>query len=1083
MEDYDDLRELKDSEPLMQDIISDDRKNNKRIKSYLFFGGIFLLVIVLLIIIILIISSSSKKEGGGEDESKITILKKDSEFLKPNNILNMKFELIQLENGLKVFLINDNYTSYSSFYVETPHGYAIDTLYGLAHLSEHLSFAGNSNIKEAYKMWDIVYSLGNSVLYAFTHANKIHYFFSVPEDINFEESLTTMQNYFMNPYYNTEIIKEEIQSVSSESTQKNNYFEIIGNQIITDLANEKTSFHGYGMGNNQTMNISQAETIKKFLIGNAIRAYDPKNLIYVIYSNKSIEQMEQLSAKILGKAQRKFDKSEYDEDDVKQREKNNKDINSADIDIFGDKLYLHTIVLNPTNNDNTVNIYINIKKFDFKAYNFELSDYLNYLMMSDSLFEILKSKKYIFNEKFLETKTDIFFENNVLLKLTLKITDDAYNNHLDDVLLIIYKYFKLIKENASKEMYFNNFKQKMEIISNNTQKEYFQKGKNQEIFTTLIEKYKYLGFEQFLKFGTPKEYNEENLKYFAERFSVENTFVLIGTNNNLTESKIFETFEKKKVYGFERTYNYSKLTNDFIDTINNDEPYENLTFREISTDYFTQKTEKVIPCFKEEKNTCKEKNEFDINEEDKYNGTILDESDKKFITIYQKDKSSETHLVNIYLNLAIQPRKELPPLIDIIVELIKSIYEMKLKNINEIKNTVQIINNNKNVSSFKIQTYSDVSENIFKKLIDVLNQNITQEELTLAKDNYINSINSQLYLSYSNIFMFKLYQFYNKGKDVTPTFPSWIIDQINLDSVTLTQEYSRNISQSKLLVAGNINEELVQKLHDYIKSVYDKNNDTNDTDNNFINTKEIKIKNNLNSHNSLTYVYNYYEKFEYKNEIDGIIMIGYLYNSTNLKLSSYLPYFINCGKGIFLHELKDKYMDAYGPFIGIITQNQYLKSNHVLIVLQGRMTEPDDIDEHVQIVLKNILEGKIKCPEFESIKKSLLFKEPQSTEKTPNNLFNKFINTNSQKNINEVNDILEDNDEYIPSSFEDVINEVKDIFINPKRITAYGYRSDIDEDEMNQRIENKKNNTHYYLNEDITPEFTNNISYLIDKDL
>ena len=212
-------------------------------------------------------------------------------------------------------------------------------------------------------------------------------------------------------------------------------------------------------------------------------------------------------------------------------------------------------------------------------------------------------------------------------------------------------------------------------------------------------------------------------------------------------------------------------------------------------------------------------------------------------------------------------------------------------------------------------------------------------------------------------------------------------------------------------------------------------------------------------------------------------MIAYLYNSTNLKLSSYLPYFINCGKGIFLHELKDKYMDAYGPFIGIITQNQYLNSNHVLIVLQGRMTEPDDIDEHVQIVLKNILEGKIKCPEFESIKKSLLFKEPQSTEKTPNNLFNKFINENSQKNINGVNDILEDNDEYIPSSFEDVINEVKDIFINPKRIAAYGYRSDIDEDEMNQRIENKKNNTHYYLNEDITPEFTNNISYLIDKDL
>ena len=62
-------------------------------------------------------------------------------------------ELIKLKNDLKVFLINDNYTSYSSFYVETPHGYAIDTFNGLAHLSEHLSFAGNSNSEKAYKMF------------------------------------------------------------------------------------------------------------------------------------------------------------------------------------------------------------------------------------------------------------------------------------------------------------------------------------------------------------------------------------------------------------------------------------------------------------------------------------------------------------------------------------------------------------------------------------------------------------------------------------------------------------------------------------------------------------------------------------------------------------------------------------------------------------------------------------------------------------------------------------------------------------------------------------------------------------------
>jgi hypothetical protein len=49
-------------------------------------------------------------------------------------------------------------------------------------------------------------------------------------------------------------------------------------------------------------------------------------------------------------------------------------------------------------------------------------------------------------------------------------------------------------------------------------------------------------------------------------------------------------------------------------------------------------------------------------------------------------------------------------------------------------------------------------------------------------------------------------------------------------------------------------------------------------------------------------------------------------------------------------------------------------------------------------VIKKIIDGEITCPEFESIKESILFKQPPNIEKTPNNLFNKFINSNLKKN-------------------------------------------------------------------------------------
>ena len=208
-----------------------------------------------------------------------------------------------------------------------------------------------------------------------------------------------------------------------------------------------------------------------------------------------------------------------------------------------------------------------------------------------------------------------------------------------------------------------------------------------------------------------------------------------------------------------------------------------------------------------------------------------------------------------------------------------------------------------------------------------------------------------------------------------------------------------------------------------------------------------------------------------------MIVLAYIYDENNTKLSDYLPYFIQCGKGIFLHELKDKYMDTYGPFIGLA---QFFQKSTILITLQGRMTDPEIMDEHIQIVLKEIIEGNIKCPEFDSIKKSILFKENQSIEKTPNNLFDKFINSNLNKDSNIYGNL--DENVNIPETFEEVVNEVKDIFIYPKRFGIYEYRYDIDEKEINKKIERKKENNIYYLNSKITVDYTNNITFLKDKD-
>ena len=112
---------------------------------------ILILSILLIALILLIIFVFAKSGDDDNKREEFTILKKNEDFIKPNSALNMEFELIELNNKLKIFLINDNYTSYSSFYAETSHGYAVDTINSLAHLSEHLSFAGNYTFNDSNK--------------------------------------------------------------------------------------------------------------------------------------------------------------------------------------------------------------------------------------------------------------------------------------------------------------------------------------------------------------------------------------------------------------------------------------------------------------------------------------------------------------------------------------------------------------------------------------------------------------------------------------------------------------------------------------------------------------------------------------------------------------------------------------------------------------------------------------------------------------------------------------------------------------------------------------------------------------------
>ena len=61
--------------------------------------------------------------------------------------------------------------------------------------------------------------------------------------------------------------------------------------------------------------------------------------------------------------------------------------------------------------------------------------------------------------------------------------------------------------------------------------------------------------------------------------------------------------------------------------------------REISQ-YFSEKQESVVPCYKDTSKNCTELNEFNYLNEDEYAPIKLDEENDNYKTYYQIDKSS-----------------------------------------------------------------------------------------------------------------------------------------------------------------------------------------------------------------------------------------------------------------------------------------------------------------------------------------------------------------------------------------------------------------------------------------------------------
>lgn len=123
-----------------------------------------------------------------------------------------------------------------------------------------------------------------------------------------------------------------------------------------------------------------------------------------------------------------------------------------------------------------------------------------------------------------------------------------------------------------------------------------------------------------------------------------------------------------------------------------------------------------------------------------------------------------------------------------------------------------------------------------------------------------------------------------------------------------------------------------------------------------------------------------------------------------------------------------------------------------------------------------MINGNVKCDNYQDIVKSYQIKHSYKFEKTPSNLFNAFISGNNDKGNNNYY-----SEKIFPKSFIKFMKEISTIFTKPKRYTILISRRGISDNSFNKMFEQRKKTAKYILNENIKIHHTNKIDFLNPK--
>ena len=818
------------------------------------------LSLVIIILVIVLIVSLSK---GGDDDDKddpIKVLKTDTKFSKPNIAYDAEFQLIKTSNGMTGLLVSDPYAKVSKVWFRVENGYLMDTVDGLSLLANFMIFYGSNEQFPSYTNIKRFKGLKGFVESLYTDRAQQAYFYETENNYKFEESIKLLAESFRYPKFEENTIKETIQTINHEFYEGINDQYFLLEDTIRQLSSKETSFNGFGCGTNETLKPSESDKLAKKLKGYHMEVNKPENVFFVLYSNQTVEELENYVKKYFTYKMHEFPKSEIDKDDQDKLKNNIENLKKKEI--FDENLYGHGFYYNSNLKQNLLNIFFYMGDIDFKGLQFNLVEYISYLFNSQSLLEKLKN------------------------------------------------------------------------------------------------------------------YDEKKIKNHLNKLSFEKSFFAFNSERDLSRIEtIFDPPETKTLKFYKSEYIYGKIPDGFKDKIDS---VEGLSFR-TTNKYFSNLDKKVTPCYKEKKNKCKELNEFDIKD-DKYSGIRLEDN---YETYYQIDKSSESSIVNSYLEFNFPENETIEE--DYSIPILKMYFNHIISEINELNSVYDLEITNSKIA-LKIRSFTDNTKLIIQNLVEKFKSSPIRNNFEYAKGSYKAQIVA-IKFTYFQQYVFNLgNKLKNHGEADSTNYGEIIENLYNFEFKDFEDIYNyilNNIKSFTFKIAGNIDKNLVQEIHNFLKK------EITPTDNLELPTtrqlEEEKLRTTVEP-----FVTNYYEQSKIEREVENGLLVMY---EIDEEYQKYMNVLTGCLESIFWEHLRYKKSNTYKPVV------QYM-DNTLYIYEQGNYKDIPQMEDDLNAVLDDMLKEKIQCEHYTDIVDSYELEGNNKIEKTPSYLFNKWINGNLGNTIN-----------------------------------------------------------------------------------